>query len=173
MRAGAALILIAALLPGCREERAEAPSPVPLTEDSVSHFCQMNVLEHGGPKAQVHLEGVSAPLFFAQVRDGIAFLKSPERDARVLISYVSDMGAASSWDDPGPENWIPAETAFFVIEAGVRGGMGAPEIAPFAQEDKAASFAARHGGRVVRLQEIPDDAVLGPVDALRPLETPS
>ena len=79
------------LLSACKEEMAEAPTPHPLTEEALSFFCQMNVLEHGGPKAQIHLEGQPAPLFFAQVRDGVAYLRSPERDARVSAVYVSDM----------------------------------------------------------------------------------
>ena len=159
-----ALLLALPLLAACKEDLVEAPDPVPLTEEAVSFFCQMDVLEHGGPKAQVHLEGMPAPLFFAQVRDGVAYLKSPERDARVVAVYVSDMAAAMSWDDPGTTNWIDAETAFFVIESGIAGGMGAPEVVPFAEAVAAEDFAAREGGRIVRLGDIPDAAVLGPVD---------
>lgn len=167
------LLLAVCLLSACKEELAEAPAPLPLTEETVSFFCQMNVMEHGGPKAQIHLEGMPAPLFFAQARDGVAYLKSPERDARVLATYVSDMGAALSWDEPGERNWIPAETAIFVIEAGVAGGMGAPEVVPFADPAAAEAFIARHGGRAVGLNEIPDSAVLGPVEPGAAMETPS
>lgn len=166
------MALIAALA-GCKEDLAQAPDPVPLTEDAVSFFCQMHVLEHGGPKAQIHLEGQPAPLFFAQVRDGVAYLKSPERSARILATYVSDMGAADGWNLPGISNWTDANTAHFVIEAGVRGGMGAPEVAPFAHLDDARAFVERYGGRIVALSEIPDSVVLGPIDPDTPLEDPS
>ena len=167
-----ALALALAALAGCKEEAAAPPDPVELTEENVSYFCQMNVLEHGGPKAQVHLEGQPAPLFFAQVRDAVAYLKSPERDARILTTYVSDMGAAEGWDRPGIGNWIAADTAHFVVEAGVAGGMGAPEVVPFASGDAARAFAARYGGRIVDLAGIPDDAVLGPVDPGARLQVP-
>ena len=159
-----ALLIALPLLAACKEDLVEAPDPVPLTEEAVSFFCQMDVLEHGGPKAQVHLEGMPAPLFFAQVRDGVAYLKSPERDARIVAVYVSDMAAALSWDEPGTTNWIDAETAIFVVDSGVAGGMGAPEIVPFAKAADADAFIARHGGRRIGLADIPDSAVLGPVD---------
>lgn len=168
------LMILAAFaaLPGCRDEVAAIPDPVALTEENVSFFCQMNVLEHGGPKAQIHLEGQQAPLFFAQVRDAVAYLKSPERDARILATYVSDMARAPAWNAPGQDNWILGASAHFVIDAGVAGGMGAPEVVPFAERAAAETFAARYGGRIVALAEIPDGAVLGPVDPDRPLEVP-
>ena len=53
-----ALIALVALT-ACKEEQAAAPpAPVDLTETALSYFCQMNVAEHGGPKGQIHLEGV-------------------------------------------------------------------------------------------------------------------
>lgn len=89
------LILAAALvLSACQEKEAKVPpAAVELTEAALSYFCQMNVAEHGGPKGQIHLDGFPAPLFFAQVRDLAAYLKSPERDAEITAIYVSDMGA--------------------------------------------------------------------------------
>ncbi|RVT81817.1 copper resistance protein CopZ [Rhodobacteraceae bacterium CCMM004] len=172
MRAAVILTVALAALGACRDETAEAPAPAPLTAENVSFFCQMNVLEHGGPKAQIHLAGYDAPLFFAQVRDAVAYLKSPEREAPIRATYVSDMGAAPGWNAPGTENWTAAETAHFVVEAGVAGGMGAPEVVPFARAEDAAAFVGRYGGRVVALTDIPDDAVLGPVDPAVSLEVP-
>ena len=171
MRPIAALALLA--LAACKEDLAEVPLPISMTEEAVSHYCQMSVLEHGGPKAQIYVEGLDAPLFFAQVRDAMAFLKSPERDRRVRMSYVSDMGVAENWDTPGIDNWTPAPEAHFVIEAGVRGGMGAPEVVPFARREDAEAFATRYGGRIVTLDDIPDEAVLGAVDPEAELQEPS
>jgi len=169
------LILTAALvLSACQEEEAKAPpAPVELTEVALSYFCQMNVAEHGGPKGQIHLDGFPAPLFFAQVRDLAAYVKSPERDAEITAIYVSDMGAAPSWAHPGTNNWIDAKGARFVVGSNVAGGMGAPEVVPFASSEDAARFAARYGGEVAGFEGIPDDAVLGPVDLDQQLETPS
>lgn len=171
----AAFILTAALaLAACKEDAAsEAPPPVDLTETALSYFCQMNIAEHGGPKGQIHLDGMPQPLFFAQVRDMVAYLKSPEREAEIIAIYVSDMGAAPSWSNPGVSNWISAETAQFVIDAPIAGGMGAPEIVPFSETAQAREFAARFGGQVRSLSEIPDEAVLGEIDFSQVLETPS
>ena len=160
-------------LAACKEEVVQAPPPADLTETALSYFCQMDIADHGGPKGQIHLAGHEQPLFFAQVRDMVAYLKSPERDAEITAIYVSDMGAAASWEEPGISNWITAEDATFVVGAPVKGGMGAPEIVPFAQFDAAAGFIDRFGGQALPLSDIPDDAALGAVDLDLPLETPS
>jgi len=168
------ILLIALLaLAACREEARIIPEPIRLTQEALSHFCQMNIAEHGGPKGQIHLDGFPQPLFFAQVRDLVVYLKSPERDAEITAVYVSDMGAAPSWDSPGNDNWIPADTAIFVVGANVAGGMGAPEIVPFADAPAAQGFVATYGGTLMPLAQIPDDAVLGPVDLDQILETPA
>lgn len=161
------LLLPLALLAGCKEDSAalNVPDPVALTEEAAGHYCQMIILEHQGPKAQVHLAGYPAPLWFSQVRDGIAYLKSPEQSAEILVIYVNDMGRAVSWDEPGADNWIRARDAFFVVGSDAVGGMGAPEIAPFADAAMAEQFSAEHGGDVMRLNEIPAEVVLSPVDA--------
>ncbi len=174
MRARALVALVPLLILGaCREEQAAIPGPVPLTADALSHFCQMQVIEHGGPKAQIHLEGHAHPLFFAQVRDGIAYLKGPERTAAVVAVYVSDMGAAPSWAEPGAENWIPADLAHFVVGAAVTGGMGAPEIAPFLSRTAAEGFAGLKGGSVMALGQIPDAAVFSAIEISLPKDDPS
>ena len=167
------LAIIALLaLTACKEEAKAPPDPASLTQEALSYFCQMNIAEHGGPKGQIHLDGFAHPLFFAQVRDLVAYLKSPERDAKITATYVSDMGVAMSWDLPGAYNWIAADTAVFVVGAEVAGGMGAPEIVPFADPAVASDFAAHYGGQVLSLEQIPDDAALGPVNLDQPLEAP-
>ncbi|WP_170562248.1 nitrous oxide reductase accessory protein NosL [Ruegeria atlantica] len=168
------LFLIALFaLTACKEEVAEVPDPVDLTPDALSFFCQMNIAEHGGPKGQIHLEGYPAPLFFAQVRDLVAYLKSPERDADIIAIYVSDMSVAPNWQQPGVSNWIAAEVAIFVVGSDVAGGMGAREVVPFSNPDDAASFIAQYGGTALPLSDIPDAEVLGPVDLDLLLETPA
>ncbi|SHJ73354.1 copper chaperone NosL [Shimia gijangensis] len=170
-------LLIVALafgLAACKEDSAKAPPPpVELTESALSFFCQMDIADHGGPKGQIHLEGFPQPLFFAQVRDLVAYLKSPERDARITAVYVSDMGVAETWELPGKSNWIIADAALFVVGAPVAGGMGAPEIVPFAKAADADGFIAQYGGQSMPLQDIPDEAALGAVDFAQKLETPS
>jgi copper chaperone NosL len=162
-------ILMILFLAGCRDDVAVvAPEPVTMTEEAVSHFCMMSLDEHPGPKAQIHLEGMPDPIFFAQVREGIAYLKQPERTAGITAVYVSNMSRAPSWGAPGADNWIAAKDAVFVVGADVTGGMGAPELAPFGTEEAARAFVALHGGEVMRLDQIPAKAVLGAVEIIIP-----
>lgn len=157
---------LALLLAACQPEAAtRPPEPVAMTATSLGHYCQMNLLEHPGPKAQVHLAGMDGkPLFFSQVRDAIAYQRMPEQSGVITAIYVSDMGAAESWDTPGADNWIAADTAIYVTGAKVQGGMGAPELVPFSSREKAEAFAAAQGGQLVTLTDIPDGDVLAPVD---------
>lgn len=154
------------LLAGCGQDNAQSSIPVALalTEEAAGHYCQMVILEHDGPKAQVHMAGYPDPLWFSQVRDGLAYLKSPDQFAPITVLYVNDMGEAVSWAEPGIDNWIVAREAFFVVGSDAIGGMGAPEIAPFGDRTKAQQFAVKHGGQVMRLDDIPIEAVLAPVD---------
>lgn len=158
------VILLA--LAACKEDQAamDLPDPVELTQEAAGHYCQMVILEHQGPKAQVHLEGMFAPLWFSQVRDGLAYLKSPEQSAEILVLYVNDMGRATSWAEPGKGNWIKASDAFYVVGSTAIGGMGAPEVVPFGDQADAEEFAKEHGGEVMRLADIPVDAVLAPIE---------
>ncbi len=163
-----AVLIAACLLCACKEEVAQAPDPLPLTEETIAHYCMMNIAEHPGPKAQIFLSGLPDPIFFAQVRDALSYLNSAEQDGYVAAFYVNDMGAAPSWEAPGAENWIKADSAVFVHGSDRVGGMGAPEIVPFSASEMAAEFAQVHGGAVVGFDAIPEDAFLGPVAALPP-----
>lgn len=167
------LLLATLLLAACKEDIAQAPDPVTMTADALSHFCLMQVDTHPGPKAQIHLKGLPEPIFFAQMRDALAYVKGPERDADILAFYVSDMGAAASWHSPGIDNWVLAQSVTFVVGADVTGGMGAPEIVPFSDPAMARDFAARNGGTVMTLSEIPAELVLAPVDVIFNEEAPT
>ena len=147
-------LLILLVLAACREDAA-LPPPLAMTAQSVGYFCQMNVLDHGGPKGQIALDGLPGmPLFFSQVSDTLAYLKMPEQNYKVLATYVSDMGAAPSWDHPGAANWVLIDTAVFVVGSDQPGGMDQPEVVPFADPAKAATFAAEHGGHLVSLSQL-------------------
>jgi copper chaperone NosL len=161
----AAIAIVAITASACSEQEAkvDTPLPVALTEESVGHYCNMTILEHTGPKAQIHLADNPHPIWFSQVRDGIAFIRSPEEHYEAVAVYVNDMGKAAEWDFPGADTWIDAKEAWFVIGSRKTGGMGTPEVIPFSEEQSASAFAASNGGEVVRLADIPDTYVLGPV----------
>jgi copper chaperone NosL len=157
--------LAAIFMGGCSEQQVAAvPEPAELTGEAIGHYCRMIVLDHAGPKAQVHLAGNPEPLWFTQIRDALAFERMPEETAEIAAIFVSDMGVAASWEKPGTDNWIDARTARYVIGSNRRGGMGAPELVPFASQEKADKFAGMHGGTVIGFSAITDEMVLAPVD---------
>lgn len=157
-------VLATVLLAACQPQAENKPQPVSMTAEATGHYCQMIVLDHEGPKAQAHVAGLDHPLWFSQVRDVIAYLRMPEETDEVRAVYVSDMGKASSWAEPGPDNWTDAQIAHYVIGSERRGGMGAPEAVPFSAKAQAEAFVAAHGGQIVSLADIPDAYVLAPVD---------
>ena len=160
----AAATLLAA---GCDRGGGQAPPPSPneVLAEATGYYCGMLLADHEGPKGQIHLSGREAPLWFTSVRDTIAFLRLPEEPREVTAVYVNDMAKAKSWDRPEAGTWIEAHDAWFVLGSDRMGGMGAPEAIPFSAKGAAEAFRARHGGRLARLDEIPDDYVLGAVGA--------
>ena len=169
------LLITVLAITACNEETTgEPPRPVALTAEAAGHYCQMIVLDHAGPKAQVHLAGNPYPLWFSQVRDALAYDRMPEEDGEIVAIYVSDMGApGATWSEPGEDNWIALADAVFVVDSDARGGMGAPELVPFSSAEAAATFVAQRGGQVTDLAGISDEMVLSPVDVLAfPAETP-
>ena len=142
-------------LAGCNEKQAaEMPKPYALDAEAIGHYCGMNVLEHPGPKGQVILESRIDPVWFSSARDTLAFTLLPEEPKDIVAVYVSDMGKAMSWDKPGPENWIDAKKAWFVVGSTARGGMGVAETVPFSRRADAERFGAEKGGRVVAFGDV-------------------
>jgi len=158
-------VLAASVLAGCKDEvtTAAAPSPIEAQADATGHYCGMLLSDHTGPKGQIHVTS-GPPYWFSSVRDTIAFTRLPEEPRDIVAIYVNDMGRAGNWDQPEPGTWIDARQAHFVIESDQAGGMGAPEAVPFSYPAAAEAFRAKHGGRVVRLEEVPDAYVLGAVE---------
>ena len=164
MRRTLALLAVALLalsgVAGCGDddEIVAKPAAVEPTRDASGHYCGMILLDHTGPKAQVHLPDEEEPVWFSSVRDAIAFTMLPEEPRNYTAIYVNDMGVAR-WDAPEPGTWIDANTAHYVIGSDRMGGMGVPEAVPFAERDAAERFAAAHGGRIVALTGVPESYI--------------
>ena len=123
----------------------------------------MILLDHSGPKAQVHLPDEPEPVWFSSVRDAIAFTMLPEEPRNYTAIYVNDMGVAR-WDAPEPGTWIDANGAWYVIGSDRMGGMGVPEAVPFATQEAAVRFVAAHGGRIVALTDVPESYIFAYAD---------
>ena len=151
------LLMVAACQP---EEVAEIPKPIDLTLDATGHFCNMTILDHPGPKAQVFVKGGTAPFWFTSARDAIAFSLLPESARMVSVMYVTDMATVSDWTNTTNGKWIDARKAFYVIGSAKKGGMGATEAVPFGNQASAQDFAISHGGEVVSFGDVPRSYVL-------------
>ena len=116
------------LLAGCNRDAGDVaiPPPAALNSAAMGVFCGMNVLEHPGPKGQIITASRIDPFWFTSVRDTVAFTLMPDQPRDIRAIYVSDMGRAPSWDEPGATNWVDARKAFFVIESRRRGEWGPP-----------------------------------------------
>ena len=128
-------------LAGCGEDDdvVARPAPVEPTREASGHYCGMILVDHSGPKAQVHLPGELEPVWFSSVRDAIAFTMLPEEPRNFIAIYVNDMGVAQ-WEAPEPGTWIDANGAWYVIGSDRMGGMGVPEAVPFATREAAEGF---------------------------------
>lgn len=168
MRKLLSAILLAALpllpLAGCKEDEAASPPPPPrvITADAMGHYCGMNMLDHPGPKGQIVLKGRERPVWLSSVRDTFAYTMLPEESHDYRAIYVTDLAAAPDPAHPDLAQWTEARDAWFVIDSGVIGGMGAAEPLPFGTEAAARAFAAKHGGIVKRFSEVTDDYILAP-----------
>lgn len=154
-------VLIAGLAACSDEVIVEQPDPQTLTREALGYFCGMIVTDHPGPKGQVILSGKPEALWFSSVRDTLAFTRLPEETDKVGAIYVTDLSRAASWENPGEDAWIEIQDALYVVGSARRGGMGAPEVAPFSDRAAAEAFAAEYGGKIHTIDEIPDEALLG------------
>jgi len=135
------------------------PAPQEITASSSAQFCGMLLSEHAGPKGQIFVRSSAKPLWFASIRDMIAFLRLPDMPKDVIVAYVTDMGRATDEAHPAPGSWIDAHHAFYVIGSTQMSGMNTVEAIPFSDAQAAQRFSAAHGGRVVSFVDIPDSYV--------------
>ncbi|MCP4249250.1 MAG: copper resistance protein CopZ [bacterium] len=159
MRPILALILLAAVAACDENGSANAPPPHELTGDVIGAFDGMYVAEQPGPKGQVFLANKKEPLWFPSVRDTIAYLMLPEQQDEIVGIYVNDVAQLGDWDNPEPGTWVAAADAWYVVGSDRTSGLGLPEIVPFSTLPTAMDFVARHGGRTMRLADIPPSEV--------------
>lgn len=163
------MVLALLWLTACAPD-ADQPPPEPVTPDreAMTYFGRMILVDHRGPKAQIHLRSTEEPLWFSQVRDAVAFTLSPEEPSDIAAIYVTDMARADGWDQP--QHWMAARDAVYVIDSERRGGMGALEAIPFSEREAAEAFIDAHGGELVNWEDIPEDYIL--VRSIQAVESP-
>lgn len=145
---GAAALVAAACGP---QQSATALAPAEITPATACILDGMLLADFPGPKGQIHYENQKDPEFFCDTVEVFATLLRPEQARRVAAVYVQDMGA-TDWEAP-KGHWIDAKKAYFVHGSKRKGSMG-PTLGSFAQIEAAQKFAAEHGGKVLKFDEI-------------------
>lgn len=165
-----AALLLAVLLTACGADDANQPPPAPhaITSEAVGHYCGMNLDEHAGPKGQILLRDTPKPVWFTTIRQVFAYTILPEEPKAIRAIYVQDMAKAPEGGSPPDDAWINALDAFYVIESGVIGGMGAPDALPFGHIADAHAFVRNHGGRVVTFDDMPEDYIFSYTEPIQP-----
>lgn len=145
------LLLLVVALAGCQgSEQTAKLEPIEPTSGTFCALDGMILNDFPGPKAQIHYVqgGIEYHCDTNEMFD--AFLR-PEAQRGIRAMYVQDMGKAD-WDKPR-DNWIDAKTAFYVAGSGKMGSMGAT-FASFSRNEDAQAFAAKHGGKVLRFDQV-------------------
>ncbi len=143
-RAAAVAVLLA--LAACGETARSLAAREP-GDDALCALDGMSIKDYPGPKAQIVFKDGRIDYFCTLAE---LFENDTGRQG-VDSSYVQDMGRAD-WDKPRG-HWIPAATAFYVLDSRAQGAMG-PTIGTFARQQDAQAFVVREGGRVLDYSQV-------------------
>lgn len=151
-RTAALGLLLGLLLVACSEpdEQVRSLAPVAFHDNDECHVCGMIITEFPGPKGQA--VGTDSVRKFCSTAEMLGWWLQPENQRLDVTLYVHDM-ERSDWNRPDDAHLIDAREAFYVVGPDLKGAMGAV-LASFASEGAAQRLAAKHGGRVLRFEQI-------------------
>ena len=159
MRRALFWILLLLAFGGCGEQQQAGPRPpVPFHDGDECHVCGMLIARFPGPKGEAWVRGGARPLKFCSTRELFGWLLQPDSAAVAEAVYVHDM-AQNDWQHPDDTRLIDARSAWYVAGSRLQGAMG-PTLASFARREDAEAFAGRHGGRIIRYQDITLDLLV-------------
>lgn len=146
------LLLLALLAPaGCEKRREVAEAfPVALTREAVCAVDGMVLLDHPGPKGQIHFADGSVE-YFCDVREFYQTWYDPDRRHRIRAGFLQpfddrEWGSyAGGWERPGE--------LVYVLDSRRMGAMG-PTIVPFRRRAAARAFIGRAGGTLVAAEAL-------------------
>ncbi|MCC6533006.1 MAG: nitrous oxide reductase accessory protein NosL [Burkholderiales bacterium] len=143
------LVCVAVLaLAACQPQQPVAPKA--LGADTVCVLDGMTLADYPGPKAQIlYADGKTD--FFCDTVEMFAMILQPEQKRAVRAVYTQDMGK-EDWRAPRG-NWIDARAAYYVAGSPLRGAMG-PTFAAFAAREDAEAFMRKHGGKMLRFDDV-------------------
>lgn len=143
------LVFILVILLSCKRTE-EKPVPIELTREHSCRVCGMIIVDFPGSKAQIHYRNGEIDTFCSTL-DMFLFYHQPDRPRNIVAIYVNDMGRAD-WNYP-TGNWIEAREAFYVYGGDIMGPMG-EALVPFSSRADAEAYVKKHGGRVLRFNDI-------------------
>ncbi len=145
----AVALAAAILLAGCGQATLSAVAQEP-GADTACALDGMVLKDFPGSKAQIHYtEG--APEYYCDLMELFAVLLAPEHKRKLAGAFVQDVGK-TDWAKPSG-HWIAAKDALYVVGSKKQGSMG-PTFGAFSNEQDAAAFVAKEGGRVVPFDQI-------------------
>lgn len=144
------LVLLATLALAACDRQQPPAAPQELAPGTACVLDGMLLLDYPGPKAQIQYADGKTD-FFCDTVEMFAMVLRPEQKRKILAVYTQDMGK-EDWRQPRA-SWIDARGAYYVAGSKVRGSMG-PTFASFARREDAEAFMKKHGGRVVRFEDV-------------------
>lgn len=148
------LLLFSSVLVGCdkSEDAIKTLPPISIESGDECHVCGMIISNYPGPKGEAYVRHSEIPLKFCSTRDLFSYLLQPENKVNVTQLYVHDMGA-TDWDHPSDTAFVDARSAWYVADHQLKGAMG-PTLASFKKQEEAMAFIDKHGGRLLRFEDI-------------------
>lgn len=144
------LIIIIFFLAGCTKESVTKPPPVEFNREHACRVCGMIIVDFPGAKAQIHYKKGRGDVFCSTL-DMFLYYLQPDRPVDIVAIYVNDMGKADMERPHG--HWIDAKNAFYVHGGDIMGPMG-EALVPFSDMKDAAVYIKKHGGRIIRFDEV-------------------
>jgi len=147
------LILTVLSFASCSRDTGAKPQPVEFTREHSCNVCGMIIVDFPGAKAQIHYKNKKIDTFCSTL-DMFLFYLQPDRPANIAAMYVNDMGKAD-WEHPRG-HWADAKNAFYVYGGDIMGTMG-ESLVPFSDRKDADAYMKKHGGRVIRFDDVKTD----------------
>ena len=148
---------ILTLISGCSQNQASQEnrtwSAAGIDVDEC-HSCGMVVRDQPAPRGQViHRDGTRA--FFCSISDLLLYMETPSPHGKIQQSFVEVMDRAANPNvlDNGELDWLPTETAGYVLGFPRKGIMGLPVLV-FENDQIAKEAAETHGGEAMSFAQL-------------------
>ncbi len=155
-RLGAILATVTLLtsVAACSGKKPET-QPIEPTRSTTCSLDGMLLKDYPGPKGQILYDNGERE-FYCDTVELLSIYLRPEQQKRIRALYTQDMGK-TEWREPH-DNWIDATKAYYVRGSDLHGSMG-PTFATFSNQSDAEAFIRKHGGKLLRFEQITIDMV--------------